>query len=158
MTAIETEDRLNQLCVFNLPKELVEVIERLAPPAKLVAVASVLGQRRVKSDSAYAAVVELTAWRNAFAHGHCVDRPIHNTLRHNHLLHPENHPGVPDSLRLMMQLQAGRVRFETYWRKISVNPYMKGTSEESGEIAKYLHAIGRYRFTGTDTAYDVRYV
>jgi len=32
------------------------------------------------------------SWRNLRPHGHCVDRTT-KTLRHNHLIHPDDYPG-----------------------------------------------------------------
>jgi hypothetical protein len=109
MSAIETEETVNQFCVFNLPKELVETLEKLSPAEKLTAALSHLNKKKVRSTAMYNAVTELSAWRNKFAHGHCVDRPV-KTLRHNHLISPNEYPGVPDSVANAVKYVSGYIK------------------------------------------------
>jgi hypothetical protein len=154
MTAIQAEERINQFCVFNLPREFVETLERLSPAEKLTAAASALGRRRVRATPAYGAVSQLMAWRNAFAHGHCVDRPL-KSLRHNHLISPPEYPGVPDSIASMLKLTAGYTRLVDYVRRISKNPYTRAADHDWQEACASLRTVGRYRFTGGPTAYEV---
>lgn len=154
MTAIQAEELINQFCVFNLPREFVETLERLSPAEKLTAGASALGRRKVRATPAYGAVGELMAWRNAFAHGHCVDRPL-KSLRHNHLISPEEYPGVPDSIVLMLKLTAGYTRLAEYIKRISKNPYTRGTDHDWQEALASLKTVARYRFSGGPTAYEV---
>jgi len=75
MSAIESEDDINRFCVFNLHKDISESIERLAPSEKLLAAAASVGKSGTKQTSAFEGLCQLVSWRNAFAHGHCVDRP-----------------------------------------------------------------------------------
>ncbi len=154
MMAIQAEELINQFCVFNLPRELAETLERLSPAEKLTAAASALGRRRVRAESAFGAVTDLMSWRNAFAHGHCVDRPL-KSLRHNHLISPEEYPGVPDSIAQMLRLAAGYTRLAEYIRRISKNSYTRGTDLNWREAQKALGQIEHYRFRGDPTAYEV---
>ena len=93
MSAIEAEDRINQFCVYNLHKDVAESIEKLPPPDKLLVAAAAVGEELGKGNAVYADIKALTQWRNAFAHGHCVDRPT-RSLRHNHLVPPDKYPGT----------------------------------------------------------------
>jgi hypothetical protein len=154
MTAIQVEELVNRFCVFNLPRELVETLERLSPADKLTAAASALGRRKVRGTAACAAITGLMGWRNAFAHGHCIDRPL-KTLRHNHLISPEEYPGVPDSIALMLKLTAGYTRAAEYVARISVNAYTRGVDAHWQEALSLLRAVERYRFTGGPSVYEV---
>lgn len=156
MTAIQVEELVNKFSVFNLPRELVETIERLSPAEKLTAGASALGRRKVRATSAYEAVQELMSWRNAFAHGHCVDRPT-KSLRHNHLISPDEYPGVPDSIALMLKLTAGYTRLVEYIRKISINPYTRRRDLEWEDALDSFKTVARYKFSGGNLAYDVTF-
>jgi hypothetical protein len=141
-------------CVFNLPKELVESIERLSPAEKLVAAASYLQQKAVRSTAAYAAISSLSGWRNAFAHGHCVDRPV-KTLRHNHLISPEDYPGVPDSIcNAVKHIEAYR-KMAQYLAKISQNSYTASSSELDLTIRDCLREIKKFRFEGGPQVYSI---
>lgn len=121
MSAIHAEETVNQFCVFNLPKELVETLERLSPAEKFTAAASHLNQKQVRSTAAHSALTGLSGWRNAFAHGHCVDRPV-KTLRHNHLISPKEYPGVPDSVASVLKHVGGYIRLAKYLTRVSKNP------------------------------------
>lgn len=89
MSAVQAEDNLNMFCVFNLHKDIAESVEKLSPPEKLLIVTAVAGQPSIKGNAVFEALKKLFSWRNAFAHGHCVDRPV-KSLRHNHLVSPSS--------------------------------------------------------------------
>jgi hypothetical protein len=154
MSAIETEDNLNQFCVFNLHKDIAESIEKLSPPEKLLIAAAAVGKPGVKDTSVFEAIRRLSAWRNAFAHGHCVDRPT-KSLRHNHLIPPNEYPGIPSALAEMRELVGAFLRVSDYLKTISMNPYTKGESTNVEEIRESLTRISRYRFDGNNYVYDV---
>jgi hypothetical protein len=156
MAAIHAEETINQFCVFNLPKELVESLERLSPAEKLTAAASHLNQRAVRSSAAYAAVTALSAWRNAFAHGHCVDRPV-KTLRHNHLISPKDYPGVPDSVSEAIKNVDAYNRFAKYLATISQNPYTSSTSDVKN-FSDLLREVKKFEFEGGSMVYSVTLV
>jgi len=153
MSAIQGEEEINRFCVFNIPKELVETIEKLSPAEKLTAAASHLGEKRVRSTAAYSAMAELSAWRNAFAHGHCVDRPV-KTLRHNHLISPNEYPGVPDSVASVVKHVSGYVKLIEYLARVSQNPYTSSASEAKA-FKGVLRDLKRFRFRGGPMIYDV---
>jgi hypothetical protein len=154
MSAIETEDNLNQFCVFNLHKDIAESIEKLSPPEKLLIAAAAVGRPGVKDTSVFEAIRRLSAWRNAFAHGHCVDRPT-KSLRHNHLIPPNAYPGIPSALAEMRELVGAFLRVSDYLKTINMNPYTKGESTNVEEIRESLTRISRYRFDGNNYVYDV---
>jgi hypothetical protein len=157
MTAIQSEELINKFCVFNLQREIAETLEHLAPKEKLTAAASSLGRRNVRSTPAYGAVKELMDWRNAYAHGHCTDRPL-KSLRHNHLISPDEYPGVPDSISLMLKLTAGYQRLSDYLTRISINRYTRGIDTEWLLTTKRLRVVERYKFSGSHDVYEVIYV
>ena len=67
-------------------KDAAEAIEKLSPPDKLVLLTALVGATPVKGDRAVRELSgDYTTWRNAAAHGHCVDRPT-SSLRKNHLI------------------------------------------------------------------------
>lgn len=103
MSAIEAEDRINQFCVYNLHKDVAESIEKLSPPDKLLVAAGAVGEKIGKGHAVYGAIKVLTQWRNAFAHGHCVDRPT-RSLRHNHLIPPDKYSGIARQLSELQRL------------------------------------------------------
>jgi hypothetical protein len=121
MSAIEAEDLINRFCVFNLHRDIAESIESLSPAEKLLVASAAVGKESTKGTAVYEAVKKLSAWRNAFAHGHCVDRPT-KSLRHNHLISPSQYPGVPDTLAKMQELIRCFLKIEEYHRTDSVNP------------------------------------
>jgi hypothetical protein len=85
MGAITVETLINKFCVYNLHRDIAEPLERLSPPEKLIISSALVGHPGVKSRAPYEAVKELTKWRNAFAHGHCVDRPT-QSIHKNHFI------------------------------------------------------------------------
>lgn len=154
MSAIEMEDMINRFCVFNLHKDISESIERLSPPEKLLVAVAAIGKPGTKRTSIFEAVRRLSLWRNAFAHGHCVDRPT-KSLRHNHLIHPNDYPGVRSVLAEMRELVGGFVRISDYLKKISINPSTKAKSADVEQVRKSLGKISNYRFDGNNYVYDV---
>ena len=133
MAAIAAEEKLNQFCVYNLHQDIAEPLEKLSPPEKLQVASAVLGHSGVRGTRPFHAIQCLNTWRNAFAHGHCTDRPT-KTLRHNHLIAPNEYPGVPDSVALCIKMLSGYVDLCEYLISISENPYTAGRGEEETTI------------------------
>ena len=154
MSAIEAEDEINRFCVFNLHHDIAESIEKLSPSEKLLIASTVISKPSVKSNSVFEAARRLARWRNAFVHGHCVDRPT-KSLRHNHLIPPDEYPGVPSYLTEMRELVGAYIRIADYLGTISTNPYTAGKHVEVEEIRKLLTRISKYRFHGNNYTYDV---
>jgi hypothetical protein len=154
MSAIEAEDSINRFCVYNLSKHIAEPIETLSPPEKLIVASAVLGQPSPKGKDVFESIRKLSAWRNAFAHGHCVDRPT-KSLRHNHLISPSEYPGIPSSLGSVKELVGGFTKVSDYLKSISKNPYTSGESADVEEIRSKVRALNRYRFVGNNYAYSI---
>ena len=154
MSAIETENHINRFCVFNLHKDISESIERLSPPEKLLVASAAVGKPGVKQTSIFEGLRLLFSWRNAFVHGHCVDRPT-KSLRLNHLIHPGEYPGVPSVLAEMREMVGAFLRVSDYLNKISRNPYTKGKEGDVEEVRESLRKLSCYRFDGTNWVYDV---
>ena len=146
MAAILAEEIINRFCVYNVPKELVEALEKLSPAEKLTAAASHLGKTSVRSSAAFAAITALSSWRNAFAHGHCVDRPV-KTLRHNHLISPDEYPGVPDTVAAVIKHIAGLVRIVQFLAAIGLNPFTANTYEATA-LPPYVGGAQAISFYG----------
>ena len=159
MSAIEAEDKLNQIAVYNLHKDIVESIERLRPTEKLLVVSSSLTGDSIKNTKTYESLKKLVAWRNAFAHGHCTDRPT-KSLRHNHLIKPDNYPTVPKEIEHMLTQLDGYLTVVEYLRSISQNEYTSGISVHDDEIKEYLKEVNKnvftYNFHGV--VYDLEYI
>lgn len=154
MSAIQAEDEVNQFCVFNLHKDLAETIEKLSLSEKLIVAAGVLGKNDVKSTAVYEKAKKLTVWRNAFVHGHCVDRPV-KSLRHNHLISPAEYPGVPSAVRDVTELGGAFVGISIYLESIRVNPYTASKSFETEEVKKMLFRISQFAIVGSENIYSV---
>lgn len=154
MSAIEAEGDINRFCVFNLHKDISESIEKLSPPEKLLVAAAAVGKPGAKQTSVFEGLRLLFSWRNAFAHGHCVDRPT-KSLRHNHLIPPDDYPGVPSVLAEMRELVGAFLRTSDYLRKISLNPYTKSKEGDVEIVRETLQKIACYRFDGNNWVYDV---
>ena len=154
MSAIEAEASINKFCVYNLHKDIAETIEKLSPSEKLVVASASVGQPNAKANTAYEAIRKLSSWRNAFAHGHCIDRPT-KSLRHNHLISPETYPGVPDTLMNMKNLVRGYLKAKEYLRSISLNPYTSSFSSEDKQIQDLLCEIDIYHFEGSTDVYSI---
>ena len=143
MSAIEAEDRINQFCVYNLHKDVAESIEKLPPPDKLLVAAAGVGEELGKGNAVYADIKALTQWRNAFAYGHCVDRPT-RTLRHNHLISPDKYPGMISHHSELRRLVSAYVRVSDYLGSISRHNYVAGEFYKVEHIKAMLSEIGRY--------------
>lgn len=158
MAAIESEDLINRVSVYNLHKEISESIEKLSPPDKYLVIATSLTDSSNKGSKPYEVIKRLTAWRNAFAHGHCTDRPT-KSLRHNHLISPKEYPSVPNEVQSMVSLVDGYLLLSNYLRSISKNEYTKSESFHDTEIEDYLSQIKRYNFSfeGNGDVYEVSY-
>lgn len=154
MSAIQAEDTLNQFCVFNLPQDIAEPIEKLSPPDKLLVANAAVGQQSARSTVAFEAIRKLVRWRNAFAHGHCVDRPT-KSLRHNHLIHPAAYPGVPSSVSDAKELANAFIALYDYLRGISSNEYTAGSNENVEEIRSNLAEIDRFAIQGNNINYNI---
>jgi len=158
MAAIESEDLINRVSVYNLHKDISESIERLSPPEKYLVVTASLTESTGKSTRPYEAIKKLTTWRNTYAHGHCADRPT-KSLRHNHLISPNEYPSVPNEVQNMVSLLEGYLVLLRHLRSISRNDYTKGESLHDSEIEEYLSQIKRYKFSyeGNGDIYELKY-
>ena len=148
MSAIQAEDKLSCFCVFNLHKDIAESIEKLSPSEKLLVAAASVGAGDVKGTASFEAIKKLTAWRNAFAHGHCTDRPT-RSLRHNHLIKPAQYPEVPDRIAQLTELLGGYIKLADHLCSMSLNPYTRGGSSETEDIKARLLEIGHFSITPT---------
>jgi hypothetical protein len=154
MSAINAEDVVNQFCVFNLHRDIAESIEKLSLPEKLLVASAALGKPGVKGTSVYEGTRKLAGWRNAFAHGHCVDRPV-KSLRHNHLISPDEYPGVPGAAHDAMEFVGYYLAISRYLESISLNTRTGQPSAEDKELDLLLFDISRYRFKGDQIVYSV---
>jgi hypothetical protein len=145
MAAIAAEDGINQFAVFNIHKDAAEAIEKLSPPDKLILVSALMGAAPVKGTAPFEAIRNLTSWRNAAAHGHCVDRPT-RSLRSNHLILPEDVPDMPAQLNEFQARLGDYFCVKDYLRSISVNNYTSERSSEDHSLAGFLAKINSYRF------------
>ncbi|MCR1810462.1 hypothetical protein [Sulfurospirillum sp. hDNRA2] len=158
MAAIEIEDLLNMISVFNLKKDVSESIEKLSPMEKLLIISATLTDSPVKDSKPYDALKKLISWRNAYAHGHCTDRPV-KSLRHNHLISPESYPTVPKEIEHMLMQLNGYLIVSKYLRTISHNNYTRGVSYHDSEIENFLKKINKYKFSynGNGEIYNLAY-
>ena len=155
MASIEAEDAINRFAVFNIHKDAAEAIEKLSPPDKLILVTALAGATPVKGTVAFEAIKRLTSWRNAAAHGHCVDRPT-TSLRKNHLISPKEYPSVPMKLSELQARLKDYFRLKDYLRNVSINDYTSARNVNDEEIANSLTLISRYEFDNiSGHAYDV---
>lgn len=154
MSAIQAEDEINRFCVYNIHKDVAESIERLQPPDKLVVGAGMVGEEIGKEHAIYSEIKALTRWRNAFAHGHCVDRPT-RSLRHNHLISPDQYPGLVSHLAELHRLLSSYIRVSEYLSSISRNRYGAGGSVEVWRLKELLTEIARYHFHSDDNVYRI---
>ena len=156
MSAIQAEDSLNAFCVFNIHKDIAESIEKLSPTEKLLIASAAVGKSGVKGTVVYEAIKKLVSWRNAFAHGHCIDRPT-KSLRHNHLIPPEEYPGVPSALRDTIDFVGAFILVDDYLRDISLNQYTTGKSWDVEEIRESINEIYKYKCEGNTNVYAITY-
>lgn len=154
MSAIQAEDHLNRFCVFNLHKDIAESVEKLSPPEKLLVACAAVGSPGVKKMVAFEAIQKLVSWRNAFTHGHCVDRPT-KSLRHNHLISPDEYPGVPSSVREVMVLVRAFLLVSDHLKAVSLNPYTSSGSVNVEDIRASLEMLRRYQFDGDNIVYTI---
>lgn len=154
MSAIFAEDTVNEFCVFNLHRDIAETIEKLSLPEKLVIASAAVGKPGVKGTSVYEGARKLTGWRNAFAHGHCVDRPI-KSLRHNHLISPAEYPGAPGAATDAVQFVGHYLAISKYLKSISLNPSTSLASYEDSKLDHLLLDISEYRFKGDQNSYSI---
>lgn len=154
MSAIAAEDKINMFCVYNLPRDVSEQIEKLSATEKLLVASALSAEQSVKGLDVFEAIKKLSAWRNAFAHGHCVDRPT-KSLRHNHLISPTEYPGVPSALSEVKELVGGFVKVSDYLGKISKNAYLRGPSSEVEDVRSRLLGLRRFQFSGNNRVYSI---
>jgi hypothetical protein len=157
MSAINAEDCINQFCVFNLPRDLSEALERLSSVDKFLAAASSVGSTSMRGSKAHECLTALMNWRNAFAHGHCTDRPT-KSLRHNHLISPEYYESVPLDFQRCIQFCEHYYILDSALRKVSKNEYLKGSSYEMNRIAELTSQLRKYQFAFTapgGSSYDL---
>lgn len=158
MAAIQAEDHLNQVITYNLHKDISDSIEKLSPPEKLMIISANLTGESVKGSRPYEAVKSLSKWRNSYAHGHCTDRPT-KSLRHNHLIAPEEYPSVPKAIENMLYKLNGYLELSYYLREISHNEYTIAGSTHDSDIKNYLNEIEHYHFSYKEDGqvYDLEY-
>lgn len=140
MAAIEAENNINMVCVYNFRREMTEIIEKLSPTEKFVMLGSILTNRNVKGVAEYAQLQALMKYRNAFAHGHNTDRPV-KTLHHNHLIHPEKYSEFPEELEKLKELVGGFFKVNSFVRSMSKNEYAKGESGDEEDLKPILEEI-----------------
>lgn len=146
MISIGIEDHINKFCVYNLQKNIAESIEKLSMSEKLVIATSVISEINIKSYSIYEHIIKISKWRNAFAHGHNTDRPT-KSLRHNHLIHPEEYWNIPDLFRVILDFTEYYLQINLYLRSISINKYTKSHSLEDDDICEKLKFIKSFKIT-----------
>jgi len=152
--AIASEDHLNMCAVFNLHRDVSEPLEKLSPTEKLQVISALLDKPGITGKALFGELKLLSQWRNAYAHGHCVDRTT-KTLRHNHLVTPAELPGIPSEIKDVINMVGCCVRIYDHVALISKNPYTRGKSLEIEEIRSLLREIARFRFSGSDSVYEV---
>lgn len=154
MAAIEVEDRMNQFSVFNLHKDVAESIEKSTTSEKLLILSNYVGASDAKGSVAFEATKKLSGWRNAYAHGHCIDRPT-KSLRHNHLVPPGQYPELPDALKLVKEMIFAYFKVVEHLSVISKNPYTAGTRAEDDEIRDFLISLAKFKVTPRGSASSV---
>jgi hypothetical protein len=154
MSAIEAEDCVNCFCVFNLHKHIAEGIERLSLPEKLTVACTCLGAPDVKGLRVYESARKLVAWRNAFAHGHCVDRPT-KSLRSNHLITPDELWSAPAVVRDAKFMASAYLEIADHLRAHSKNAYTASKNWDDEEVKKSLRRLSRFVFTGPNANYSL---
>jgi hypothetical protein len=156
MCAISAEDQINMACVFNLHRDIAESIEPLPFTEKMVTYSAMMGRPGARGDAVFEGVRKLSAWRNAYAHGHCVDRPT-KSLRHNHLISPDDYPGVPDTIGAAVAHVEAYCKVAEYVGAISKNKYLSGPSWEAHEASRLVGKVLLYEFAheGSTVVYDI---
>lgn len=156
MTAIHLEDRLNMVIAYNLDKAIAEISEKLSPSEKLQMLAILLTKESVKGKRPFEAVKNFSSWRNAYAHGHCTDRPT-KSLRHNHLIKPVDYPSVPKELEFLKNRIDDYLVIKEYLSSISINKYTKSNSVEDDEIKFLINKIKKFgfKYEGNGDVYEL---
>jgi hypothetical protein len=145
MAAIGAEEAINQFAVFNLHRDSAEVLEKLGPPEKLILAAAIVGAAPVKGTAPYESIERLTAYRNAAAHGHCVDR-LTTSL-----------PAFPAKISELKNRLNDYLRVKAYLQEIGKNPYTSLPLVNDDDIADSLAVINRYKFENIrGQAYDIQ--
>lgn len=145
LASIQAEESLNQLIVYNISKDIADSIEKLNPPEKLIITSVILTNKSVKGLRAYGAIRSLTKWRNSYAHGHCTDRPM-KTLRHNHLIPPEECASLPKNIKNMLSQLKEYFELSNYLSEISLNTYTISRTVHLSQNKKHIKEIERYKF------------
>lgn len=151
LSAVKVEEELNKFIVFNFTRDVAESIEKLSPVEKFLVVSALLGVKDAKSKTHYGEVKLLMTFRNAFAHGHCTDRPT-RTLHHNHLIDPGVYPGVPDSLSKMKQHAWAVLNLTEYLEKITKNKYFAETRGDDNMCRDLLRRVGQYHIESLESS------
>lgn len=157
MSAIVAEDLLNCVAVFNLHKDIAESIERLSPLEKLLVISASLSNHHVKGSTVYEGLKKLMAWRNAFAHGHCVDRPV-KSLRHNHLVEPVLQRTLPIVLNDALSHTETVVALYRHLRTISINPYTAAESEDFEDLDSSTAILRQFVFIDSSVNASVKFM
>jgi len=140
MAAIEAEDNINMVCVYNFRREMIEIIEKLSPLEKFVILGSILANKNVKGVTEYSHLQALMKYRNAFAHGHNTDRPV-KSLHHNHLIHPDEYSTLSKELEKLNELISGFFKVNDFVRSMSKNDYASGESGDEEDLKPILEEI-----------------
>lgn len=153
MGAISVETLINKFCIYNLHRDVAEPLERLTSSEKLIISSALVGHPGVKSRAPYEAVKELTKWRNAFAHGHSVDRPT-QSIHKNHLISTTS-SGIRHanaSIKMLTEAINRYLCVHDYLNKITKNPYVIDVDdvENTSKIKRILEEVQKYRFSGVD--------
>jgi len=152
MGGISVETLINKFLVYNFHRDICEPLESLSPPDKLVIASALTGFPGVKSTAPYEATKQLSKKRNAFAHGHCVDRLTSN-MRKNHLRNEG--PGIQNARRSVDNLVSAITWYlcvHDYLCGITKNQYVIGVDDkaDSEKIRGLLSEVRKYSFSGID--------
>jgi hypothetical protein len=154
MSAIQTEDLINGFCVFNLHKDIADTIEKLQPLDKLLIASAAIGSSSIKGSRVSDGIQKLSKWRNAFAHGHCVDRPT-KSLRKNHLVEPQEMRGALAAFDEAITLVRAYLLVEEHLASISRNSYTMSKAHDGHQIENLLNELSGYRIAESDGYLEV---
>lgn len=144
---IKLESDINRFCYYNLGEIATESIESLSLINKLEVALGVLHFKSFKGTAEYASLKRLIAWRNAYVHGKCIDRPT-KSIKKNHLEHPESYPTLYDEIKQLRTLLEDYISIKAYLIECCVRPEAVFISDEDLEIERYLEILSRYEFNG----------
>ena len=82
-------------------------------------------------------------------------RSTTKSLRLNHLIYPEEYPGVPSGLFEVRELVGAYLRVSDYLRSISRNSYTAQESTDVEMVRQLTAELARYSFDGSNWAYDI---